>query len=144
MTVGSFRNREANEGSGMLENGKLLLVDDDPSYLELCAAVLEEHGFSVVTASDPVVAMSVALQERAGFSAALLDYNMPVMNGALLATFLKAISPELKVVLQSGDPSLPVSEMESIDAFVEKGNGIAAVIEHLLDAETSARASTSY
>lgn len=124
----------------MLENGNLLLVDDDPSYLALCAAVLEEYGFSVVTASDPVVAMSVALQARAELTAALLDYNMPVINGALLATFLKAISPELKVVLHSGDPSLPLSDMQSIDAFVEKGNGITAVIEHLLDFETSARA----
>jgi DNA-binding NtrC family response regulator len=121
----------------MLRKGNLLLVDDDLCYLQCCATVLEEHGFSVVTASDPIVAMSVALQGRTELTVALIDYHMPIMNGPLLATCLKAICPDLKVVLHSGDATLPVSEMESIDAFVEKGSGISAVIEHLLDTEPS-------
>lgn len=36
----------------MKRKGKILLVDDDPDFLEMQAAVLENHGYIVLTASS--------------------------------------------------------------------------------------------
>jgi len=123
--------------------GNLLLVDDDPSWLRLCATFLEAHGFSVVTASDPLIAMSLAMQMKSELTTAVVDYHMPLMNGSTLARCMKAICPELRVLLHSGDTSLELADMESIDAFVEKGNGVMVVVETLRDMKLSTGASTS-
>ena len=122
--------------------GTLLLVDDDPTWLELYATVLEAHGFSVVTASDPLIAMSLAVRRKGELTAALLDYHMPLMNGSTLAKCLKTICPKLRVVLHSADANLELTDMESIDAFVEKGNGVMVVVETLLGVRLSCGGST--
>ena len=36
----------------MKANGKILLVDDDPDFLEMHRAVLENHGYEVLTATS--------------------------------------------------------------------------------------------
>jgi len=121
----------------MSNAGDILLVDDDPTCLELGAAVLEACDFSVVTASDPLIAISLAMQMKSELTAAILDYHMLFMNGSTLAKCLKAICPNLRVILHSADATLKFNDLESIDAFVEKGNGFMVVVETLLDMKLS-------
>lgn len=101
----------------------LLLVDDDTCQLELRSLVLKMSGFTVLTAATPIEALSLLAQPPGSrVNVAILDYEMPMMNGCVLAGYLKARHPNLKIILHSGLPDIPESEMTSIDSLVPKGD----------------------
>jgi CheY-like chemotaxis protein len=58
---------------------RLLIVDDDPEMRELLRHVLSLRGFEVVTAASGREALSLAAVSPV--TAALVDLNMPGMNG---------------------------------------------------------------
>jgi DNA-binding response OmpR family regulator len=58
---------------------KILIVDDDPNILKLIGVILQEEGFSIVTASDGVEA--VTKLETIKVNLVILDVMMPNMNG---------------------------------------------------------------
>jgi DNA-binding response OmpR family regulator len=58
---------------------RVLVVDDDKSYRELVARVMEEAGFEVVTAHNGFEALSLALKQPP--SLVLTDVTMPGMDG---------------------------------------------------------------
>src|SRR6201999_1986668 len=71
---------------------KVLLVDDEVQQLQLRALVMESCGFSVVTAGGPTEAIStMAGGTIEKTDVAILDYNMPVMNGTTLAARLRSL-----------------------------------------------------
>ena len=57
----------------------ILVVDDSEDNRELCATLLERHGYEVVTASDgeDAVAKAIALRPHV----ILMDIGMPTMDG---------------------------------------------------------------
>lgn len=57
----------------------VLVVDDNPINRQLTADILSSRGFTVIQAADAVSAMD--LLERSRPDAALLDVQMPGMNG---------------------------------------------------------------
>lgn len=112
---------------------RILLVDDEAQLLELCALVMKLSGFSVVTADGPIKAISTMAQRTTGkIDLAILDYNMPVMNGCALADRLRSMSPKLKIILYSDAIDIPKSEMASVDAFIPKGEGIARLLPQII------------
>ena len=62
---------------------------------------------------------------------AVVDDHMPVMNGCILAEYLKARYPELKVLLYSGALEIQEDEMLAVDPFVSKSEGIVAVVAEI-------------
>ena len=109
---------------------KVLLVDDDLRQLETCACILTMGGFPVLTARGPVEALSLATKLEE-FDVAVIDYEMPVMNGAALAERLKSKLPKLCVVLYSAALSIPASDLETVDTVISKGEGITALLRQL-------------
>jgi CheY-like chemotaxis protein len=113
----------------------LLLVDDDVQQSELRALVLKRSGFTVLTANDPVTAISIMAEAAehgdVAVNVAIVDYEMPVMNGCVLADYLRERYPELKIILHSGAPDIPESEMRSIDVFVPKGAGVGQLLDEV-------------
>lgn len=109
----------------------VLLVDDEVQYLELRAAVMKTYGFSVITTSDPMEAMAMVAKRKEALDVAVLDYDMPVMNGCVLANRLRAMWPELKIILYSGAVDIPENEMTSIDVFVSKSDGMDALLRQI-------------
>jgi CheY-like chemotaxis protein len=110
----------------------ILVVDNDVQQLELRAFVLKMSGFDVMTASSAAEAVSImAQQPRRNVDMAVLDYEMPVVNGCVLADYLRARYPELKIILHSGTIGIEESAMSSIDRFVAKGDGIALLLEEI-------------
>ncbi|MCH8062544.1 MAG: response regulator [Chloroflexi bacterium] len=81
----------------------LFLVEDEPSVLEMMTQTLRDHGYSVLEATNGVEAIQKA-QEHADEEIHLLltDVVMPLMGGMELATQMKEIHPETKVLLTSG------------------------------------------
>src|SRR4051812_15080725 len=107
----------------------LLLVDDDIVQLELRAQVLRVWGFTVMTADSPVAAISTMAQHRPDqVDLAVLDYEMPGMNGCVLADYLRSRYPDLKIILHSASVDILEDEMCSIDAFIPKCEGVAHLV----------------
>jgi CheY-like chemotaxis protein len=115
-------------------NTTLLLVDDDVQQLEWCALVLRMSGFSVITAVGPLEAMSIIAQQAAcKVDVAVIDYQLPVMNGCVLAAYLRSRYPDLKIILHSGTIEIPASEMSNVDVFVPKSDGIGMLLAQVTE-----------
>jgi len=67
-------------------------------------------------------------EAAAGVDVAVVDYRMPAMNGCVLADFLRARHPDLRIILYSGESDIPEGEMSSVDAFVPKGSGVQPLL----------------
>ena len=100
----------------------VLYVDDNPRSSRLLTGVLEQCRFRVIAKNDPAEAL--ALCRRCSFDLALLDYEMPVMNGASLAREIKLLMPDLPVVLISGRTEIAAAELEFVDAHFGFGTSL--------------------
>ncbi len=82
--------------------GTILVVDDEPAVRDFIAAVLRRLGFRVLTAADGRDALAAYARESGGVDAMVLDLVMPVMGGQELLPKIKALQPDLKILLTSG------------------------------------------
>jgi CheY-like chemotaxis protein len=111
---------------------RLLWVDDCAPLLSLYKAVFESHGFEVLTTTS--AQESLRMLESMPISAAILDYDMPEMNGGILASLIKKLSPGLPVILHSGNPDIPDYAKFCVDAVCPKTaprQELKAAIDHL-------------
>lgn len=67
---------------------KILIVDDEPSYIRLLTDQLSGIGYTIITATDGKKGLSVAKKERPDLI--LLDIKMPVMDGMAMLDQLRA------------------------------------------------------
>lgn len=118
----------------LLPRPRILLVDDDAEQLKICSEIIRMCGFSVFAANGAVEAISMLAQKLDGrIDLAVLDYNMPVMNGCTLAKQLRSICPKLKTILHSGATDIPQSEMTSVDVLIHKGTGVARLLAEIAE-----------
>ncbi len=82
----------------------LLLVDDEPDFLEPACRFFQRQGYRVVAAANAEQAISV--QSSQHFHVAIIDQNMPGMNGLDLLTRLHRDDPELKIIMLTGGGSI--------------------------------------
>lgn len=104
------------------DSGTVLLIDDEEIVRNVATAMLENFGYTVLTAEDGVQGVEVYRQHRDEIDLVLLDMTMPNMNGQDCFRALKQINPEVCVILSSG-----YNEQEAISAFV--GQGLAGFIQ---------------
>ena len=77
----------------------VLIVDDERPNLESLGKILEREGWRVALASSGSEALEVARREHP--SVVITDLMMPGMSGESLLRALKAVSPEIEVVLMT-------------------------------------------
>ena len=128
---------------GILQRGRegVLVVDDEPSVLDMGARILRDHGYRVFTASSINEAEETLLKHIDNIDLALMDVFFPENNGLQCSQTLTELSPNLKVVLFSGYPQennpLPESEMSQLP-FVQKpfhARDLLETIRKTLDGE---------
>lgn len=84
--------------------GRVLLVDDDPQFIQVLAVWLGEEGFAVDLAFDGLQALNAIAEERPDL--VIADVSMPRMDGITLASRLK--KEAIPAILISANP-LPES-----------------------------------
>lgn len=87
---------------------RILVVEDDPSQLEIRRQILEHAGHDVITAHDA----SEALERWSGCPVVLMDLRIPEPEDGL--RLIQAIHGQARIVVLSGgpvDPGLPVDEV---------------------------------
>jgi len=81
-----------------VEKNPILIVDDEPSYLELMKDFLNQEGYAnIITESNPLNVIS--LLDRTDIDLILLDIFMPEMNGLELLEKIYAVYPNIPVVV---------------------------------------------
>ncbi len=100
----------------------LLCVDDNQSSLKICKIILEDFGYKVITASSGREGHEVFAS--LAIDAVILDYQMPEMNGELVAAEMKRTNPRIPILMLSGWVSLPDSALQLVDEFVAKGDPV--------------------
>ena len=83
---------------------RLLVVDDDESLLEMMRERFDRKGIKIVTTASGADALALADQGR--FDVALLDVNLPDMNGLELLNKLKEQHPEIEVIMLTAHASI--------------------------------------
>jgi CheY-like chemotaxis protein len=107
----------------------VLCVDDAEPALALRARILETKGYAVTTSNN---AVQVAETFESGkFDLAVLDYEMPTMNGGQLAAKLKTACPELKIILYTGASYVARQELSFVDAMIHKSDGIEELLAEI-------------
>jgi CheY-like chemotaxis protein len=107
--------------------GKVLVVDDDPDFLEYTRIVLESQGYTVQTAATSDVALRMMRADKP--DVALLDVMMSYVLDGLNLTRQMRDDPNLKdipVIMISAIVSreeagvFPTDEYLAVDAFLTK------------------------
>lgn len=78
----------------------ILLVDDNANGLKARKTVLEELGYTIVTAPNGSEALDQFGSEK--FALVVTDYKMPRMDGLELIGHLRKREPNLPIILISG------------------------------------------
>jgi len=82
--------------------GNVLVIDDEAPVREAAADLLKTFGFTVVTAKDGPEGIAQYALNPTGFVLVLLDLTMPNLSGEDTLTTLRAIAPDVRVLLISG------------------------------------------
>jgi CheY-like chemotaxis protein len=102
-------------------SGTVLLVDDEETVRSIGADMLEEFGFTTITANDGREAVEV-FKTTPDISFVILDLTMPHMDGEQCFRELRQLKPDVKVIMSSG-----FSEHEVTRKFM--GKGLAGFIQ---------------
>ena len=121
----------------MEEHGErtVLIVDDDEDVRDALRLLFELEDFEVVgEAANGLDAIPQVLQQRP--AVVVIDYLMPLMNGATLAQVVRGVSPDSKIVAFS---AVLQSKPSWADAYLSKEriNDIAPLLTHLIPAKRS-------
>ncbi len=82
--------------------GHALVIDDEEPVRHVAAQLLTGFGLTVRTAADGAAGLALFGENPAQIDVVLLDLVMPGMNGEQTLQALRAIQPEVRVLLVSG------------------------------------------
>jgi CheY-like chemotaxis protein len=107
----------------------ILCVDDESVGLEVRKILLERAGYRVFTALDGDAGLHIF--ETEPIEAVVLDYAMPGLTGAEVATRMRVIKPQIPILMLSAYTSLPVDVHKVVDVSMTKGEGAPALLQKL-------------
>lgn len=115
----------------------VLLVDDDENILEIGRDVLEQFGYTTLTATSGERALEIYEREGDRIDVVILDLGMPGMGGHNCLKRLLGIDPDVKVIIASGY-SVDGSVKETLDAgavgFVGKPYKLSDMLDNIKEA----------
>lgn len=94
----------------------ILMVDDEEFITMLAEQVLSDDGYRVITARNGFQAIEIYRELKDQISLVILDFVMPVMDGADVFAELQVINPKVSVVLSSG-----FAEQDRLRGMLAKG-----------------------
>jgi DNA-binding NtrC family response regulator len=95
---------------GGAREGRVLVVDDEPTVRRFAARVLEEEGYLVHQAGDGAEALALLQSGASVADCVVSDVVMPRLNGVELLEALSLRHPGLPVILMSAYGSSQLAE----------------------------------
>jgi signal transduction histidine kinase/CheY-like chemotaxis protein len=106
----------------------ILLADDETMLRDLLAELLESSGYNVIKVSSGTEALKV-LTEEIKVDLAIIDYNMPEMDGLTCIKKIRELKFDMHIILSSGS-------FHFEDNFDYKKAGITAMLSKPYEFET--------
>ena len=122
---------------------KVLVIDDEEAVRNLTKAVLERYGYCVLVAEDGSRGLAQFAMTPGEIALVLLDFAMPGLSSQETLQRLKAIRPDLKVLLVSGysEDALRNFEGKGLEGFLQKpftAQALAAKVKAVINGGQSA------
>jgi len=105
----------------MADDTKILLVDDEPDFLELMEARIRSWGYSVVKTDNGKEAIDIV--KNGDIDIVVLDYMMPEMDGVTVLKKIRMISKKIPVIMFTAYPdghAISGAIKFDVSAFVPK------------------------
>jgi CheY-like chemotaxis protein len=80
----------------------ILVVDDEPDLLKLLKEILQDDGYTVISAVGPAEGLGFVTLFKENIDLLLTDVMMPEMDGFELSERVKTIVPDIRVLFISG------------------------------------------
>jgi len=119
-------------------SGTILVVDDEEYILTADKAMLNELGYEVLLAGGGKEALRVFEENKDRIKLLILDLIMPDLGGEIVYDRIKALKPDIRVILSSGYSIEGQAESilkKGCDGFIQKPynlNQLAGKIEEIL------------
>ncbi len=121
------KNPEAVRGQG-----RILVIDDDPTVLRIVTRMLTRVGYEVETCSCGEDGLRTIAQDPERFDLAMVDMEMPGINGEAVATEIRAKEYPIRLILSSGYTKDVLSGEDAtflFDAFIQKPYRVQELFE---------------
>ncbi|MGO9569971.1 MAG: PAS domain S-box protein [Desulfomonilaceae bacterium] len=103
--------------------GTVLVVDDEDIIRELLGEMLEELGFTVISARDGIEGLEIYCKQWQQIDVVIVDMIMPGLSGREAFREMKKINPSVRVILSTGftrEGAVQETLEEGIAWFVQK------------------------
>jgi DNA-binding response OmpR family regulator len=110
----------------------LLCIHRDPDQL----LHLEQKGYRLVTATCGNEGLRLLMSQAV--DAVVIEYHLGLLDGAVVASEIKQVRPQIPIVMVCDNLELPVDALKSVDAIVIKSDGqhfLVATIHFILSVE---------
>jgi DNA-binding response OmpR family regulator len=116
----------------MSTNGTLLCIHRNPDHLSL----LQQNGYEVLTATTGGEGLRLFMSRPV--DAIVLDYQLGLLDGALVAAEIKKVKPQLPIVMLAEHRELPDQALRCVDAVVSKSDtdrSLLATVRSILNSD---------
>jgi len=103
-----------------ITKGKILVIDDEPAFLETLSSFFASRGYQMLTAASAEAALEIIKLEQPAL--ATIDIKLPGLNGIELVKILKKDYPGIKtfVITAFDEENKRAAEALGVDAFFAK------------------------
>ncbi|MEM2147917.1 MAG: response regulator, partial [Candidatus Bathyarchaeia archaeon] len=88
----------------MVENARILVVDDDENIRKVLMMILQDEGYNVDMAGTAKEAIEKTRKNF--YNLALIDVRLPDMEGIELLTKVRDTTPRMRKIIITGYPTL--------------------------------------
>lgn len=117
---------------------RVLLVDDEESFVEILAERMRSRGLEVSCATSGREALKKA--QEAAYDAVVLDLAMPGLDGIETLRRMRELQPDLQVMILSGRATVKTAveaiQLGAIDIF-EKPTEVETLVERIRSARAA-------
>jgi DNA-binding NtrC family response regulator len=117
---------------------RVLLVDDEESFVEILAERMRSRGLEVSCATSGREALEMA--QEAAYDAVVLDLAMPGLDGLETLRRMRELQPDLQVMILSGRATVKTAveaiQLGAIDIF-EKPTEVETLVERIRSARAA-------
>ena len=121
----------------------ILCIDDNQDVLEPLGEMLRASGFKTLAALSGKQGIRLLLQNSVDL--VVLDYEMPEMNGGLVAQAIRRCKPKIPIILFTGMlDDIPYRVRHNVDGLVHKTDfdGLLTSINTLTNVSLGTRKAT--
>jgi CheY-like chemotaxis protein len=117
-------------------HGSILIAEDEETVRQLAVSMLRSAGFEILEAKNGREALDCFELHRDAIRAVVLDLTMPILDGRQTISKLRAIAPNLPVIIMSGYTEAETGlgfDGEAPTAFLQKPFRRTDLIQKITD-----------